>query len=236
MDNTRPDPSTWTVAQCRGWLDDNQLAAASQLQDLDALRDTVRDNARPGPSTWTSVQCLAYLRDIGVDWSTVEAEYHDPPKDDPEYWVTPLRAIVRDNAKRAQKESRAETMAQFTARHRITLSSERVSLNPHMADVIDGSHWRCRIRYDRRSMTVYFSQGSAHTKDPTVVDVLSCLAGDAQAYDNAESFEDWADEFGLDVDSRRAEKTYRVIEKQNEGLRRVLADVYSAALHDVEPE
>ena len=43
---------------------------------------------------------------------------------------------------------------------------------------------------------------------PDTVSVIACLIIDASALDSS-SFEDWADEFGYDRDSRKAEKVYR---------------------------
>lgn len=53
-----------------------------------------------------------------------------------------------------------------------------------------------------------WKQGLGHTGEPNVRDVLDSLVSDAQAYQTASSFEDFADEFGYDRDSRRAERTY----------------------------
>jgi hypothetical protein len=46
-------------------------------------------------------------------------------------------------------------------------------------------------------MTVYFSQGPAISREPTIEDVLDCLVLDASG---ADSFEDWCAEFGYDTE------------------------------------
>lgn len=95
-------------------------------------------------------------------------------------------------------------------------------------------HYKCRIQQYRRGFTLYFSQGGAHTQAPTVTDVLSCIAEDAASYENAGSFEDWAQEFGWDTDSRKAEKCYRATKRQSEQLKRALgADNYAYLIFDV---
>jgi hypothetical protein len=91
--------------------------------------------------------------------------------------------------------------------------------SPHMT-----RHFKCKIGHARRSMTLYFSQGSAHTEPPTLADVLDCLASDASTYENSGSFENWAGELGFDTDSRKAEKIYRITERQTKQLKRVLGD------------
>jgi hypothetical protein len=100
-----------------------------------------------------------------------------------------------------------------------------------------------------RSFGLYFSQGSAHTTDPTLADVLDCLASDASGYENARVdtrpdekqdkaltvFEGWASEYGYDTDSRKAEKTFRAIKRQSEQLKRTIgAEAYEELLWQVE--
>lgn len=95
-------------------------------------------------------------------------------------------------------------------------------------------HYKCRIQQYRRGFTLYFSQGSGHTAEPTLADVLSCIADDAAGYENAGSFEDWAAELGFDTDSRKAEKIYRTTKRQSEQLKRVIgADNYAYLIWDV---
>ena len=70
---------------------------------------------------------------------------------------------------------------------------------------------------------------------PTVADVLDCLAMDASSYDNSRDFEDWASDFGMDTDSRKAERIYRVSGEQAKQLRHLLGDeAYRDLIEDVE--
>lgn len=130
------------------------------------------------------------------------------------------------------------TIAEFIERHEIKFSTTRVARNPHMTDMPVGStHWRCKITVSGRSMSMPFSQGPAHTDKPTAVDVLNCLASDAASVDNARSFEEWASDLGYEPDSRKAERTYRVIEKQRDALKRVLgAEAMRVLLYGTERE
>lgn len=98
----------------------------------------------------------------------------------------------------------------------------------------------------RRSFSFYFSQGSAHTQDPTLADVLDCLASDASGYENAKprnhserpdsaAFLNWASDYGYDPDSRKAEKTFRAIKRQSEQLKRTIGQAaYEELLYNVE--
>ena len=117
------------------------------------------------------------------------------------------------------------TYAVFAEQHSLKLSAERVSENPNLTSRWDADHWRVTLRHKRKSMSVYFSLGYGHEgKQPTLVDVLCCLALDASTIEQAESFESWADEFGMDTDSRDAEKTFKHCRKQAKRLRSFLGD------------
>lgn len=56
---------------------------------------------------------------------------------------------------------------------------------------------------------------------PDILDILNCLVTDADVL-NADSFEDWAADFGLDPDSRAAESFYNQCVKQTRDFVRVI--------------
>lgn len=127
----------------------------------------------------------------------------------------------------------AYTVAQFVDRNNIRLACDWAENNPNMADNMN--HWRCVLKCDRRQMTFYFSQGYGIANDPDLESVLDCLASDASGYENARSFEEWADEYGYDTDSRKAERTYHAVAKQSAALKRVLGDdLYETLLWNTE--
>lgn len=132
------------------------------------------------------------------------------------------------------------TLQSFIAQNRIKMTTKWADSNPNMTadDWSRGaSHWKCQIRAGRRAMTTFFSQGSAHIGEPTLTSVLDCLASDAAGFENAQSFEDWASEYGYDADSRKAEKTFKAISKQAEGLKRLLGeDAYGTLLWHTDRE
>lgn len=128
---------------------------------------------------------------------------------------------------------RRKTMREFCSRYGISATAEWADANPYMTDKEwsrQASHYKVRLkRRDpqnrvRRSLTTYFSMGYAHTKEPTAIEVLDCLASDAGTTENNPDFESWARELGYDDDSRKAERTYRVVSSQTERLKRFLGD------------
>jgi len=132
-----------------------------------------------------------------------------------------------------------KSIRQFVANNRIDISSVLVDCNPHMMTdkMPEGSaHWRCTLRRGRSRMTVYFSQGPAAVEEPRVASVLSCLADDASSVENAQSFEEWCRELGYDTDSRKAERTWKLIWSQVLRLKSFLGDAYETLLWKVERE
>jgi len=129
-------------------------------------------------------------------------------------------------------------MTQFLNANHITMTSVWAQDNPQMANPIPGaSHWRCTFRLGRKRMTTPFSMGSAHRGEPDAASVLDCLASDATGFENAQSFEDWAGEYGYDTDSRTAERTFKAVERQARKLRAFLGDdLYETLLWNTERE
>ncbi len=58
---------------------------------------------------------------------------------------------------------------------------------------------------------------------PSIADVLGSLMVDASAIDHI-TFEDWADNFGYDLDSRKAERTYNVCRETGARLVEMLGE------------
>ena len=128
------------------------------------------------------------------------------------------------------------SIQQFTRALHITATSEMVDRNPNMPDSERMDHYRVVLRRGRKQLTVYFSMGVAISREPSAEDVLDCLASDASSVDNAASFEDWAGELGYDTDSRKAERIYKVCERQAMRLRNFLGDQenYETLLYQTE--
>ena len=97
----------------------------------------------------------------------------------------------------------------------------------------EAHHWSVKLdRYTedgkRRTLTTFFSQGSAHKSSPSCADVLSCLVNDAISGEM--SFNDFCSEFGYDMDSRSAKKTWRNCVKMAPKMRDFLGSKFDAVL------
>ncbi len=128
-----------------------------------------------------------------------------------------------------------KTYDEAAERYEIRFSCSRVDSRPDklMSDA-DMRHFRCRLSCGKRSFGLYFSQGSAHTSNPTLSDVLECIVSDARGYDDSTDFDDWASQYGYETDSRKAERIYRAVKKQAEQLKRTVGDTAYEALKEIE--
>ena len=127
------------------------------------------------------------------------------------------------------------TLAEFIATNGLRMTVRTRKANPNIDDM--PRNFTCTIigRNDKGYMKVPFSQGSAHTKPPTIEDVLDCLASDASGVENSRSFEDWAGDYGYDTGSRKAEKIYLTCMRQAAELQQLLGyDAYKTLLWDTE--
>jgi len=107
------------------------------------------------------------------------------------------------------------SITEFLRKYPVTMTCQRVETNPNFdpdAWSRKARHFKCILSYEERSMSIFFSQGSAHREDPTLEEVLDCVANGALGVDA--TFETWADELSYDPDSRRAERIYNVCRTQ----------------------
>lgn len=125
------------------------------------------------------------------------------------------------------------TIQEFIEKYDVEMEFEEVSSRPDglMDDNWKARHYRCTLtqRSYHNKMEVYFSVGLAHS-EPKLEDILDCMASDSAGYENAWSFEDWANEYGYDPDSRKDERIYNACAKQAEELNAWLRD---EAYHDL---
>lgn len=95
--------------------------------------------------------------------------------------------------------------------------------------------WSVKLTRKGRTLTTPYKMGTGHMGNaPDVETVLDSLCSDASSVVNADSFEDWAADFGYDADSRRAEKLYQECVKQTDKLRAFLGDDFDAYVFETE--
>ena len=110
-------------------------------------------------------------------------------------------------------------------------------------DIIEGPDYRrddegwqhhayvVRLTWGDQTMDVPWRQGLGITDDPTAEAVLEALASDAATLDNAQTFEDWAEELGYDTDSRKAEAIYNQVVEQTDKLRDFLGNDFDRIVY-----
>jgi hypothetical protein len=141
----------------------------------------------------------------------------------------------------ADNNDQNQTLAQFITEREITIASSSTENNPYMEDSDRMDNWKVRLQAKdsdgkRRTMRLYFSKGVGHEgAQPTVEEILECMASDSAGIENSQGFNDWCGEYGYDADSRRAEKTYKVCQRQAERLAKFLGrDGYEQLLWNTE--
>jgi len=78
-------------------------------------------------------------------------------------------------------------------------------------------HYRVKVRYQKRTMSLWFYQGLGIERNPSPVDVLECLTCDSLS--DYESLDDFISEMGIEIkgvsDFYKYEKQYKQLKSQN---------------------
>ncbi len=130
----------------------------------------------------------------------------------------------------------APTLAELCATMRIsaTPTDRQPPWQDDGAPPFQGQGWNVTLAIgepgvDAAEMSVPFWMGVAHGKTkPTAGDVMECLCNDAASIENADSFEDWAADLGMDTDSRRAEALYKRCDTLVDDMRAFLGSAFEA--------
>ena len=144
-----------------------------------------------------------------------------------------------DSGSGNQEVSTLITIEEFIEMHAVRMKEcNKIHQSPYMPD-FKGDHWEIVLHMPGKGINefvTYFSKGIGHKgKRPTVSEVLDCIASDASGYENSNSFEDWANDYGYDPDSRKAEKIYRLVEQESRELKTFLGnEAYESLLRDTE--
>jgi hypothetical protein len=78
-------------------------------------------------------------------------------------------------------------------------------------------HYRVKVRYQKRTMSLWYYQGFGIDREPRPVDVVECLVCDSMSDYN--SLDDFINEMGLEIksvaDFRTYERQYKQLKSQN---------------------
>lgn len=90
----------------------------------------------------------------------------------------------------------------------------------------DKRHYRVRVRYQGRSMALWYYQGLGNARDPRPVDVIECLVSDSSM--NYDSLDDFINEMGIEIksvaDFRTYEKQFKQLARQNKSFTRLIGN------------
>lgn len=90
--------------------------------------------------------------------------------------------------------------------------------------------WQMTLRREGKVFRFRFGQSIAGVGTvPTAYDVLACLT----KYD-PQTFEDFCSEYGYDSDSRTAEKTYKAVKKEWQGISKLFNEAELDKLREIQ--
>jgi hypothetical protein len=140
----------------------------------------------------------------------------EPLADAPAPWLPDVSGSVTGGD---VKEYGGRGMQRLAWPHRVWRVAMRAAV------LVDG-------RPRQRSASFTYKTGLGITDRPTVGEVLGAVLEEARGYENADGLEDWAAEYGFDLDEERskAERIYGAVGSQCVRLRRLLGDDYERAL------
>jgi len=131
-----------------------------------------------------------------------------------------------------------QTIKQFINKNGLTITSDYADSNPNMANSDNMNHYKVTIkrkfklngnhldtRYGFKQMTIHYSQGLGIEGEPKLDSVLDCLLCDSLGVDG-EIFEDFCDNFGYEIDSPLAKKSYNATIKNTNKLKNLLDNKY----------
>jgi hypothetical protein len=112
----------------------------------------------------------------------------------------------------------------------ITITATRRDRPPHWAEQRDGSTWwNITLRMPHAPLfCTPFGRGN-NSEPPTAADVLECVLNDVAAYENADSAEEWAREYSMELDAH-AKGIYQRVENQRVKLQAFLGGHYNEYL------
>ena len=125
------------------------------------------------------------------------------------------------------------TIANWLKKHPVRMTATQIEKRPDNLMADSTRHFLCRLYGSGKSVRIYFSQGSANTKSPTVQEVLNCLASDSAGVEES-GFEDWCNEYGYDNDSRTAERIFKACQSYVAKLKIIAGDGYESLLYETE--
>ena len=98
----------------------------------------------------------------------------------------------------------------------------KATVNPTQNNLFTPAHKKYRITLSYKGRTIHFVyQCNPQYSKPTLEDCFECLVSDANAYNDFDSVDEFAREFGYD-DMKQAKKIYRACQIQAEKLQYLL--------------
>ena len=111
---------------------------------------------------------------------------------------------------------------EFATKHNVKLKINRTTYGYHFEEDEEKRYiFNCTLSRNGKRYTFNFGQSiSAKDTPPTMYDILTCLTKN-----NPETFEDFCSEYGYNTDSINAQKTYKAVKREFNGVNRLFSDI-----------
>lgn len=110
----------------------------------------------------------------------------------------------------------------FATKHNVKLKINRTTYGKHFSEDKESRYiFNCTLTRNGKRYTFNFGQSiAAGNTKPTMYDILTCLT----KY-NPETFENFCSEYGYNTDSINAQKTYKAVKREFNGVNRLFNDI-----------
>ena len=111
---------------------------------------------------------------------------------------------------------------EFATKHNVKLKINRTTYGYHFEEDEEKRYiFNCTLSRNGKRYTFNFGQSiAAEDTPPTMYDILTCLTKH-----NPETFEDFCSEYGYNTDSINAQKTYKAVQREFNGVNRLFSDI-----------
>jgi hypothetical protein len=132
-----------------------------------------------------------------------------------------------------------QTIEQFIEKHEIRIKKMTVGSAWRECTIggpVRTDKWAVAVLCGDSSMVTEFHKGEGHKRaSPKVGEVLSCLAFDAASVEETDDFDEWANDYAIDMWDGEALRMYRACEKIRDDLRKLLgSEAYEELLYKTE--
>lgn len=123
------------------------------------------------------------------------------------------------------------TLTEWLEDNNVTMEATWGSDDPTPKTFEHTDAWTCEFKYQDRAINITFYMGLGYNGElPDILRVITCILDDSASVDNCSCFEEWADCYGWNPDSREAERVYNACKVNADKIAYLFGDKYSEVI------